>query len=112
MAVSVKTSGSQTCTINTEHSLATVTDPGVYQVAVDVAALVNAATPDLLELRVYGKARSTDTERLLDRHSLVGAQPSALWMSKPYVSPHHFRVTVRQTQGTGRTLPWAIYTTG
>lgn len=112
MAVAVKTSGSQTATVTTEHTLATVTDAGVYQLAVDVNNMAGGATPDILELRVYGKARTGDTERLIDLHTLVGAQTSKpLFQGKPYISPHHMKVTLKQTQGTGRAFPWAIYNT-
>lgn len=107
MAVSVKTSNSQTATINTEHDLATVTDPAVYQLVVDVAAIVAG---DVVELRVYGKARTGDTERLLYRSTYGPIAPGApLVVSPPIVSPHHLRATLKQVAGTGRAFPWAIY---
>lgn len=109
MAAAVKTSGSQTATITTEHTLATVTDPGVYQLAVDLAAMTNGTTPDLVEIRIYGKARTTDTERLIDARSFIGAQTNTLFISVPLISPHHYKVTLTQTQGTGRAYPWAVY---
>ncbi|MDH5452679.1 MAG: hypothetical protein OEX14_04925, partial [Paracoccaceae bacterium] len=62
MAASVNTSGSQTATLTTEHTLATVSTAGTFQLAVDAANLVNGET---VTLRIYGKARSTDTERLM-----------------------------------------------
>lgn len=109
MTVSVKTSGSQTATISTEHDLATVTDAGVYVVAVDLAALVGG---DEVTLKIYGKARSSDTERLIFAGSYGPSPvPSPLAMSVPVVSPHHMRVTLTQTAGTGRAYPWAVYTT-
>lgn len=105
--VAVNTSGSQTATISTEHTLATVTGALVLVLAVDCAALVAG---DVVELRVYGKARSADTERLLHRGT-YGPSPLAapLVMSVPIVSPHHFKATLKQTAGTGRAFPWAIY---
>lgn len=109
MAAAVKTSGSQAATVTTEHTLATVTDAGVYQAAIDVSDLVNGATPDLLEIRIYGKARSSDTERLIKVWSLIGAQTEALWLSPPFISPHHYKLTINQIQGTSRTFEWAIY---
>lgn len=109
MAVAVKTSGSQTATVTTEHTLATVTDAGTYQLVVDVAAMTNGSTPDLTELREYGKARSSDTERLIKVYSLIGAQYETLFVGIPRLSPHHYKATLLQTQGTGRAYPWAIY---
>ncbi len=109
MTVSVKDSGSQSCTISTEHDLATITDANVYQLVLDLNALAFGAPADELEIRVYGKARSSDTERLADFHVVYSGQYTPLWLSKPYVSPHHIRFTIKQTVGTGRTVPWAVY---
>jgi len=109
MAASVNTSGSQTASIGTEHQLASLTTAGTYQLVVDLAAMTNGATPDITEIRVYGKARSADTERLEEIYVFIGAQSKPLWRSPPVWSPHHFRVTLKQTQGTGRAYPWAIY---
>lgn len=63
-------------------------------------------------LRIYGKARSSDTERLLHRATYGPIPPSSpLVMSVPIVSPHHLKATLKQTAGTGRAFPWAIYET-
>lgn len=111
MAVSVNTSGSQTATISTEHTLATVTTAGIFQLYVDVAALVAG---DIVELRCYGKARSTDTERLLYGPISIGPiVPGQLLVPSPaVVSPHSCKFTLKQTAGTGRSFPWAVYSTG
>lgn len=109
MALSVNTSGSQTATIGTEHVLATVTSANVLELNVDVAAMTGGATPDVLELRVYGKARTSDTERLIKTYSLVGVQSETLVKCLPDISPHHAKFTLKQTAGTGRAYPWAIY---
>lgn len=107
MTVAVHTSGSQTATISTEHDLVTTTDAAVFQLAVDMA---NLAAGDVVELRIYGKARSGDTERMLFRGT-YGPIPLAapLVVSTPVVSPHHLRATLKQTDGTGRAFPWALY---
>lgn len=109
MTAAVNTSGSQTCVISTEHTLATVTDAGTYQVVLDLNALADGSTPDILQVKVLGKARSTDTERLEEQYEFVGSQSKPLWRSVPILSPHSFKVTITQTQGTGRAVPWAIY---
>jgi hypothetical protein len=109
MTLSVNTSGSQTATISTEHTLATVTSANVLQLAVDVANMVGGTTPDILELREYGKARSSDTERLIKTYTVIGAQVETLVLTIPRISPHSYKVTLKQTQGTGRAFPWAIY---
>jgi len=109
MAVSVISSGSQACTVGTEHQLALITVAGSYQLVLDVSALASGTTPDILRVRVYGRARSGDTEVLEDDFQIVGAQARALYRTLPTWSPHHYRVTITQTQGTGRTIPWAVY---
>lgn len=109
MAASVNTSGAQSVSIGVETTLATISAAGTYQLVVDLSVLSNGATPDLLEVRIYGKARSADTERLEEMYVFVGAQSKPLWRSPPVWSPHHLRVSIEQTQGTARTYPWAIY---
>lgn len=111
MAAAEKVNGSQTCTINTEHVLATVTDAGVYYLVADFNNSAGGSTPDVFEVRYYGKARSGDSERLMDIFSLQGAQVSPLVTFKPVISPHHLKITLKQTQGTGRSVPWSIYVT-
>lgn len=106
--VAVVDAGGQAATLDTEHTLgSTLTAPGVYVLCVDTSVL---AAGDVVELRIYGKADSTDTERLLVR-ATYGPIPMVepLVQSIPIVSPHHYRATLNQTDGTGRTWPWAVY---
>lgn len=106
MAVTVQTSGSQTATLDTEHELASITAAGTYSLAVDASAMVNG---DITIIRVYGKARSGDTERLIFANVYGHVQAAPLIITVPIMSPHHFRVTLEQTDGTGRAYPWAVY---
>lgn len=103
---SVKTSGTQAATLNTEHTLATVTDPGTYQLLVDCAALTGS---DVVELRIYTKVLAGGTERLYHRATYG---PTALAVpavaSIPIVSPREIRATLKQIAGTGRSFPWTI----
>ena len=106
MAVTVADSGSQTATISTEHTLSTQTTAGVYTLAVDANAM---AAGDTLVLRVYGKARSSDSERLMFESAYSDVQADPLKLSFAVISPHHFKATLTQTAGTGRAFPWAVY---
>lgn len=106
MAASVVTSGSVT-TDGTEQTLATITTAGVYQIAVDCDALVGAA--DWVTVRWYGKARSSDSERLIDSATRAGTSVSRMLLTYALVSPHHLKVTVQRGGGTDRALPWAVY---
>lgn len=110
MTVSVVNSGSQTATVTTEHDLVSYTTAGVFLVAIDLSNMADGSTPDIVHIRAYGKARSSDTERLMEDWWFVGSQSKPLFRTNPEVSPHHYRVTLTQTQGTGRAFPWAQYT--
>lgn len=112
MAVSEKTSGSQTATISTEHTLATVTDSGIYTLRVDIN---NLAAGDILELRIYTKCRnSTDTERLAQGPATYGPIPPGqkLPESIPIMATGDFKATLKQVAGTGRAFPWVILSSG
>lgn len=112
MAITIKASGSQTCTIGTEHSLASYTDGEVYILALDLANLADGSTPDILEVRIYSKTRSGDTERLANMWTFVGSQSLPYFSTYPHVTGASYRATIKQTQGTGRAIPWSIMTVG
>lgn len=106
MAVSVNTNGSQTAVIGTEHTLATITVTGIFQLVVDANALVNG---DELELRIYLKPASGGTERLAYYTAFAHAQGQPLKTSLTIPSPISWRATLKQTAGTGRAFPWAVW---
>lgn len=107
MAVSVKTSGTQTATLTTEHTLATVTDAGTYQLIVDVDNLVNGET---VVLKIKVKSISGQSSKLLWSTVLVNDQgANALVISPPIPAPIEFVATLTQTGGTGRDFVWGIY---
>lgn len=112
MAVTENTSGSQTSIVGTEHTLATVSTAGIYVLRVDINAL---AVNDILELRVYTKARNgTDTERLIHGPAIYGPIPpdQKLVDSVPIMATGDFKATLKQTAGSARAYPWVILSTG
>ncbi len=104
-------SGSQACTVTTEHVLSTYTTAGTLVFVADFNASAGGSTPDVFEVRYYDKARSGDTERQAEIFSLQGVQTTPLVHFKPIVSPHHLKVTLKQTQGTSRTILWSLRST-
>lgn len=107
MAVSVNTSGTQTATLTTEHTLATLTSAGTYQLIVDADNLVNGET---LVLKIKVKSFTGQSSKLLWQAVFVhdlGGEP--LIISPPVPAPIEFIATLTQTGGTGRSFPWAIY---
>lgn len=112
MAISVLANGTSSQTSGGAEQIfntAATTTAGVYQLVVDTSLLANAATPDIIELRIYLKPASGGTEQLADLHSLIGAQSTPFWISKPYGSPISIKFTIKQIQGTSRAAPWAIW---
>lgn len=106
MAISEHATGSQTAVINTEHNLATnVTDDGIYQLFVDVGAMVAG---DVTEIRIKEKCRTGDTTRQILCSTLAGVQSDPLWASPSFVLMNGWDMTLRQTAGTGRAYPWSI----
>jgi len=106
MTVAVNTSGSQTTTAATEHALATVTTAGAYALAVDCNALTGT---DTLRLRIYGKARTGDTERVIWDVTFQGNMlGEALKMSPAFMSPHHAKFTL-ECSASSLAFPWAVY---
>jgi hypothetical protein len=95
----------------TEHSLTTDssgpdadTTDGVFQAFLDVADMVAG---DELEIKVYEKARSGDTQRLIETWVLNGAQSAPLWVSPSLILMHGWDFTVKATAGT-ITVNWSI----
>jgi hypothetical protein len=112
MAVTENTSNSQTAVIGTEHTLATVTAAGIYVLRVDIN---NLAANDIVELRVYTKARNgTDTERMIHGPATYGpiVPDQKLVDSVPIMATGDFKATLKQTAGTGRAFPWVILSSG
>jgi hypothetical protein len=101
------TGNDQACTLDTEHTLATITDAGTYVLAVDLNPLVAG---DVLILRLYTKARTGSTERLAYQRTFGPIVPGEKNVySVPVPSPFSFKATMEQTDGTGRTFTWSVY---
>lgn len=97
----------------TEHSLATDTSydtgdaqttDGVYQVWLDLSDMVAG---DQLQIRVYEKVRSGDTQRVVEEWVLTGAQSKPIWVSPTLIMLHGWDVTLDALAGT-ITVNWSI----
>lgn len=108
MAVSENTSGSQTAVLTTEHSLATITAAGVYQLRVDLDNLVNGET---VRLRAKTKVRSSSSAKLEWEAYFAHEQNELNAVSPPIVSVHSVEFTLTQTGGTGRAFEWSVVQT-
>lgn len=106
MAVTEKAGGTQTATLTTEHTLATVTDAGVYQLVVDVSAL---ALSEILTLTLKTKVRTGATSREAWRTIIQHVQAVPNVYSIPVAVTTEIVAILRQDNGTGRAFPWSLY---
>lgn len=109
MAVSTHLSGSQTCVVGTEHVLNTTTPEttvGVFQLLLD---LNTSAKDDLFEIRIKEKIRdSSGTQRTITTMTVQHDLSDDGWVSPPYILLNGWDMTIKQTAGTGRVVPWSI----
>lgn len=112
MAITEAYSGTNATLGNTEYScpnaanysaVNAITTDGVYQVFLDVSDMVAL---DQLQIRVYEKCRSTDTQRVVYESILGGAQAD-LWVSPSLILLHGWDVTIRALTGT-IAVNWSI----
>ena len=95
----------------TEHSLTTdtagpdvETSDGIFQVFLDVSDMV---TGDELQIRIYEKVQSSDTQRVAYQSNLVGPQSPPIWVSPSLILMHGWDVTLDAIAGT-ITVTWSI----
>lgn len=112
MAISELISGTEAIS-TTEWSLATDTSydtadaqttDGVFQVWLDVSGMIAG---DQLQIRVYEKVRSGDTQRIVYQAILTGAQSEPIWVSPSLVMLHGWDITCDALAGT-ITVNWSI----
>ena len=103
----VEASGTQTATIGTEHTLATIVTAKTLVLLVDVVNMVNA---DELELRVKTKILSGGVTRTAYKASYKHAQSAddLIKISIPIPSDQEAVFTLKQAAGTGRAFPWKV----
>ena len=100
-----KSSGTQSATVTTEHTLLDTSDAGTYVLYVDTNAMVAG---DELELRVYLKVTSGGTTREMVIGNYAHAQAQAVKASIPVASVNNCKFTLTQSAGTSRSFPWEV----
>ncbi len=101
----VVSSGSQTATINTLHSLYSTTIAGVFSLLVDTSNLVIG---DVLELSVSVAFASGGSRKTTYAVTYAHTQSDPGKISVPVVSPFSVEFFLKQTAGTGRAFPWCV----
>lgn len=101
------TSGSQTATLSTDHTLATITTAGIYQLRVDTTNLVTGET---LFVEVQEKVRTGDGYTTAFKQSFAGSTSEDTIVLIPWTVVWGVKFIIRQEGGTGRAFPWSIFT--
>lgn len=91
------------CTTDTSGPDENTTD-GIFQVFLDVSDMIAG---DQLQIRVYEKCRSGDTQRIVYQAILAGAQSEPIWVSPSLILLHGWDVTLDALAGT-ITVLWSI----
>lgn len=111
MAVTAHASGTQTATIGTEHFLTSPNVAGVFELVLDLNAM---ATGDVLEVRGYQMTLTAGTARVALAQTFFDAQPAdgKIAVSEPLsnelTDTNALRFSIKQTRGTGRSIPWKV----
>jgi hypothetical protein len=79
----------------------------VAQVIVDLS---NMEAGDVTEIRIYRSAKSGADPKVVEIWIAVGAQGRPIFVSPPIIFTPNWRVTLKQTAGTGRSYDWSIVT--
>lgn len=112
MAVTQVISGTEAVG-TTEWSLATDTSydtadaqttAGLYQLVLDLSDMIAG---DQLQIRLYEKVRSGDTQRVVEQWILTGAQSQPIWISPAVMLIHGWDWTLDALAGT-ITVNWSI----
>lgn len=108
MAVTTHAEGSQACTVTTEHTLTAgpETTAGAFQVFMDFNPSVAI---DVFEIRIKEKVIAGGTERVVwfdVVKNLQGEEKN--WVSPVLMLINGWDVSIKQTLGTSRTIPWSI----
>ena len=98
-------SGAQSATLDTGHTLSTVTTAGTYVLVVDTNAMVAG---DILILRAKTKCKSGSTSRLAYSAVYANAQTDPNKYSIPIPIADEVVFTLEQTDGTGRSFDWNV----
>jgi hypothetical protein len=105
MALAQTTSGTQTATIGTTHTLATPTAGKTYVLMVD---LTNLVAGDVLDIFLQGKVLSTSTFKNVYSPTFAGPQSDPYFMSVPVPAVNGVQFQLKQTAGTGRAFDWSV----
>lgn len=112
MALTLATSGTQTTTVTTEHTVANLEEAGTFVFEVDLNAMVAG---DVVELRIKKRLLTSGTVRGVLFMAYYGAQPAddlikfSVPVTTTVTDTDSIAFTIKQTFGSTRSIPWAIH---
>jgi len=111
MAISEAYTGTESVGV-TEHYLTTdttgisaITTDGVFQLWLDVNDMVAA---DVLQIRIYEKCRTGDTQRIAAEWILRDVQSTPIWVSPSLILMNGWDMSLDCIAGTNITVLWSI----
>jgi hypothetical protein len=111
MTVTAQSTGTQTTTLTTEHTLLDVAVAGTFTLHVDK---FNMASGDAVELRVYQMVLTAGTRRVAYFVRYLDAQEAddmiaiSVPISNELTDAGSLRFTLKQTTGTARDFAWKV----
>lgn len=103
--MNVISSGTQSATVTTKHSLHATTTAATYVLMVDCSAMVIG---DFLDLSIDVAYDSGGTLRQTYSVTYAHGQSDPGKVSVPVVAPYGAEFFLKQTAGTSRSFPWAL----
>lgn len=103
----LESSGTQTATLTTEHTLATLAGSKMYQAFIDC---VNLVDDEIVTVKIKTKVLSGGVTRTLQSvtYNAQDANINPIMLLAPLLSEQEYVVTLEQNNGTGRSFPWKI----
>lgn len=102
----LSSNGTQTAVIGTEHTLYNPTTSKWFSGYVD---LTNMASGDTTEIRVYVKVKTAGSDIVYSLDTYTNAQSPPLIHIPSLPSDLSWKLTLKQTAGTGRAYDWRVY---
>lgn len=81
------------------------TSDGVFQAFIDLNAIGAA---DIFQFKVYEKALSSSTQRVVYSATFANAQGHPNWASPSLMLMHGWDMTLKKLAGTDRSIDWSI----
>ena len=88
--------------VNNSTSLGASTSSGIYQLFLDLNALVAG---DEFQVRVYEKVQSGGTQRVVWQSNISGAQSLPIWASPTLILINGWEMSLKKIAGTDRAIP-------